>query len=72
MAKSTRIVFSFDERALETLERVKVLGKFNSLAAVIRQSLVTYAAVQDWHLKGYDTLVLRNGKTGDEAILIKS
>lgn len=53
------------------MERVKALGKFSSLAAAVRQSLAAYAAVQDWHLKGYDELVLRNGKTGDEAILIK-
>ena len=39
MAKSKRVVFSFDERSLRALEVMTEEGKYNSMADTVRESL---------------------------------
>lgn len=46
MAKTKRVVFSFDERSLESLEKLTEQGRFSSMADTVRESLqISRAAV---------------------------
>jgi Arc/MetJ-type ribon-helix-helix transcriptional regulator len=42
---SKRIVFSFDERSYESLIAMKVVGKYKSLADVVRDALQITRAI---------------------------
>ena len=46
MATKKRVVFSFDERSYESLERLKEQARFGSLAATVKESLQVTNALQ--------------------------
>ena len=46
MAKTRRVVFSFDERSLESLEKLTEQGRFSSMADTVRESLQISRALQ--------------------------
>ena len=46
MAKNKRVVFSFDERSLESLEKLTQQGRFSSMADTVRESLQISRALQ--------------------------
>src|SRR5437660_522272 len=46
MTTKKRVVFTFDERSLESLERIKEQAKFGSLADAVRNSLQVSRALQ--------------------------
>jgi hypothetical protein len=68
MAK--RIVFSFDDRSLDSLEQVKVKGRFQSLGTAVRESIQINQALHDEASEGFTEVVVRNPKTRQEKTLI--
>lgn len=70
MAKAQRVVFSFDERSLESLQHIKEQGRFSSMADAVRESLQTRRALQTQAEQGYTELVVRNPKTGAERVIV--
>jgi Arc/MetJ-type ribon-helix-helix transcriptional regulator len=70
MAKAQRVVFSFDDRSLESLQRIKEQGRFSSMADAVRESLQVSRALQDQAEQGFTELVVRNPKTGTERVIV--
>ena len=65
-----RVVFSFDERSLESLETLKERARLGSLADVVRSSLQVSRALQQQKDLGYSEFVVRNPATKEERVLI--
>jgi Arc/MetJ-type ribon-helix-helix transcriptional regulator len=70
MAKAQRVVFSFDERSLQSLQRIREQGRFSSLADAVRESLQVSHALQEQAEQGYTELVVRNPETGKERVIV--
>ena len=70
MAKTRRVVFSFDKRSYDTLKRITEQGHFSSMAESVRESLQINRALQDQADEGFTEVVLRNPKTKEERILL--
>jgi Arc/MetJ-type ribon-helix-helix transcriptional regulator len=70
MAKAQRVIFSFDERSLESLQQMRERGRFSSMAEAVRESLQTSRALQAQAEQGYTELVVRNPETGEERVLV--
>jgi Arc/MetJ-type ribon-helix-helix transcriptional regulator len=71
MAKSTkRVVFSFDERSLESLERLTEQGRFSSMADTVRESLQVSRALQSQANQGFTEVLVRNPETNEERVLV--
>lgn len=66
---SKRIVFTFDDRAFEALEKLMHDGKFRSYADTVRHALQLSKAISEEAANGYTKLVLRNPATKDELSL---
>ncbi len=67
---STRLVFTFDERSLESLEKIKQQGRFSSLADAVRQSLQISKALQSQGEQGFKEVIVRNPETAEERVLV--
>lgn len=67
---SKRIAFTFDERSLETLNRMTVEGNFGSLANTVRESLQVSRTLQQQAKQGYTEVLLRNPDTGKERVVV--
>jgi Arc/MetJ-type ribon-helix-helix transcriptional regulator len=70
MPKTRRVVFSFDDRSLESLQSMTEQGKFPSMATAVRESLQVSRALQIQAEQGYTEVVVRNPETGDERVLV--
>ena len=70
MTKTKRLVFSFDERSYDTLERIKHDGRFSSLADAVRQAVEVSGALQRQAQQGYTEVTVRNPETGIERVLV--
>ena len=70
MAKAQRVVFTFDDRSLQSLQRIKEQGRFSSMADAVRESLQVSRALQTQAEQGYTELVVRNPKTGEERVVV--
>jgi len=70
MAGTKRLVFTFDERSLESLEKIKKDGRFSSLADTVRQSLQVSKALQSQKQQGFREVIVRNPKTGEERVVV--
>lgn len=70
MASTRRLVFTFDERSLESLEKIKQQGRFSSLADAVRQSLQISKALQSQSEQGFKEVIVRNPKTTEERVLV--
>lgn len=68
--KSKRVAFTFDERSLTTLDEIRKLGDYSSMAATIRDSLRIMRALQFQANRGFNEIVVRNPETGKELVLI--
>jgi hypothetical protein len=68
MAK--RIVFSFDDRSLDSLEQVKEKGSFQSLGTAVRESIQINQVLHDQASEGFTEVVVRNPKTKQEKTLV--
>ena len=67
-----RIVFTFDERSLGSLEQVKVKGGFSSLGTAVRESIQINEALHDQASEGFSEVVVRNPKTKQEKTIVIS
>ena len=70
MANTKRLVFTFDKRSLESLEKIKKQGRFSSLADTVRQSLQISKALQSQGEQGFKEVVVRNPETKEERVLV--
>lgn len=70
MAKAQRVVFSFDDRSLESLQKMKEQGRFSSMADAVRESLQISRALQAQAEQGFTELVVRNPHTGEERVIV--
>ena len=70
MAKAQRVVFTFDDRSLQSLQSIKEQGRFSSMAEAVRESLQVSHALQAQAEQGYTELVVRNPKTGEERVIV--
>jgi Arc/MetJ-type ribon-helix-helix transcriptional regulator len=70
MPKNKRVVFSFDERSLESLEKLTQQGRFSSMADTVRESLQISRALQSQAGQGFTEVVVRNPETNEERVLV--
>ena len=70
MAKSKRVVFSFDERSLRALEVMTEEGKYNSMADTVRESLQISRALQTQAKQGFSEITLLNPDTGEKRVVV--
>ena len=64
MSKGKRVVFTFDERSFDSLEKMKDNGNYGSLAEAVRDSLKVSRSLQQQSEQGYSEVIVRNTKTG--------
>jgi hypothetical protein len=70
MANAKRVVFSFDERSLESLEKLKNQGRFSSMGDAVRESLQINRALQSQANQGFTEVIVRNPETKEERVIV--
>lgn len=70
MPKAQRVVFSFDERSLESLQKIKEQGRFASMGEAVRESLQISRALQSQANQGFSEIVVRNPDTKEERVIV--
>jgi len=70
MPKTQRVVFSFDERSLESLQQIKDQGRFNSMGEAVRESLQISRALQSQASQGFNEIIVRNPETREERVIV--
>ena len=70
MAKTQRVVFSFDERSLESLQKIKDQGRNSSMGEAVRDSLQISRALQSQATQGFSEIVVRNPDTKEERVMV--
>ena len=70
MAKTKRVVFSFDQRSLASLEDLTAQGHFSSMAETVRESLQISRALQSQAEQGFSEVVVRNPSTGEQRVIV--
>lgn len=70
MAKTQRVVFSFDERSLETLQKIRDQGRFSSMGEAVRESLQISRALQSQASQGFSEIIVRNPETNQERVIV--
>jgi Arc/MetJ-type ribon-helix-helix transcriptional regulator len=70
MSKNKRVVFSFDERSLESLQKLTEQGRFSSMADTVRESLQISRALQSQAGQGFTEVLVRNPETNEERVLV--
>lgn len=67
---SQRVIFTFDDNSLKSLEQVKSTGGFTSLATAVRDSVQINEVLQQQVAEGFNEIVVRNPKTKKEKTLV--
>jgi hypothetical protein len=70
MAKTQRVVFTFDERSLASLREIVELGQFVSMAEAVRDSLAINRALQAQAKQGFTEVVVRDPKNKQERVMV--
>jgi hypothetical protein len=70
MSKAKRVVFSFDERSLDSLEQIKQEGRYGSYADAVRDSLKISRALQHQSEQGFTEVIVRNPESGEERVMV--
>jgi hypothetical protein len=70
MAKTQRVVFSFDERSYDSLQQIKDRGRFSSMGEVVKESLQISRALQSQASQGFSEIVVRNPETKEERVIV--
>jgi|GEM_PF-813605 len=70
MSKNKRVVFSFDERSLESLQKLTEQGRFSSMADTVRESLQISRALQSQAGQGFTEVMVRNPETNEERVIV--
>ena len=67
---SKRIVFTFDDKSIDSLVQVKEKGRFPSLGTAVRESIQINQELQDQASEGFSEVVVRNPKTKQEKTIV--
>ncbi len=67
---SKRVVFTFDDKSLRSLEDVQSRAEFTTLGTAVLDSVQINDALQEEALEGYTEVVVRNPKTKMEKTII--
>lgn len=70
MARSKRILFSFDPRSHQNLRELTDAGGFPSASDAVRDSLRIARALQDQARLGFTEVVVRNPFTNQEKVMV--
>lgn len=70
MAKSKRMLFTFDSRSYANLKDLTEQGTFASMADAVRDALQTSQALQSQAKQGFTEFVLRNPETLQERVIV--
>ena len=70
MSKTQRVLFSFDERSLDSLKRLTEQGRFSSMAETVRESLQISRALQSQADQGFTEVIVRNPGTKEERVVV--
>ena len=70
MAKTQRVVFTFDERSLASLREMVEQGQFNSMAEAVRESLAVNRALRNQATQGFTEIVVRDPGTQQERVMV--
>lgn len=65
-----RVAFTFDEQSLAGLEEIQMDGNYSCFAETVRDSLQINRALQILSKRGYNEIILRHSKTGEERVLV--
>lgn len=70
MAKTQRVIFTFDERSLASLKDLVEQGHFGSMAEAVRESLAINRALQNQAKQGFTEVVVRDPETKQERVMV--
>jgi Arc/MetJ-type ribon-helix-helix transcriptional regulator len=70
MSKNKRVVFTFEERSLENLQKLTDQGRFSSMADTVRESLQISRALQSQAGQGFTEVLVRNPETNEERVMV--
>ncbi|GGR16588.1 hypothetical protein [Deinococcus ruber] len=68
--KTKRVVFTFDDTSLRTLEQMTEEGKYTSMADCVRESLQITRALITLAEHGFSELLVRNPRTNGEREIV--
>jgi Arc/MetJ-type ribon-helix-helix transcriptional regulator len=70
VSKTKRVIFSFDERSLESLQKMTEQGRYPSMASAVKDSLQISNALQSQAAQGFTELIVRNPETNEERVIV--
>lgn len=70
MPKTQRVVFTFDERSLESLKKMTEQGRYPSMANAVKESLQISRALQTQAEQGFTEVIVRNPETNEERVIV--
>jgi hypothetical protein len=70
MAKAKRVIFTFDDRSFDTLQRITEQAGLSSMAESVRESIQINRALQDQAARGFTEVVVRNPDTREERVIV--
>jgi len=70
VAKTQRVVFTFDERSLASLKEIVEQGHFPSMAEAVREALSINRALQSQAKQGFTEVVVRDPETKQERVMV--
>jgi hypothetical protein len=65
-----RVIFTFDQRSLQSLEEIRDQAKMGSLADAVKDSLQVRRALQQQADRGFTEIVVRNPETKAERVMV--
>jgi hypothetical protein len=70
MTKTQRVVFTFDQRSLESLKTMTEQGRYPSMANAVKDSLQISHALQNQAKQGFTEIIVRNPETNEERVIV--
>ncbi len=70
MAKTRRVVFTFDEHNLAILKEIVEQGQFKSMADAVRESLAVNRALMNQARQGFTEVLVRNPETSESRVMV--
>lgn len=68
--KSKRVVFTFDDASIRTLEEMTEDGHYSSMADCVRESLQITRALHLQARRGFSEVIVRNTRTDAERVIV--